>query len=100
MNRPETDCIEMSTSDCEPLSKTANLDEIFFVGREVIQSAFFRLTDWIALHRNGVEPRRFDAINRGQSVSYISIQGSASVPGVHARPSGSPMDYVEPTYES
>jgi ABC-type sugar transport system permease subunit len=28
----------------------------------------------------------------------IAIQGSASVLGVHARSSGSPKDYVEPTY--
>jgi hypothetical protein len=46
----------------------------------------------------GIEHRRFDARPGATLSPTIAIQGSASVLGVHARSSGSPKDYVEPTY--
>jgi hypothetical protein len=64
----------------------------------VIAIAFFRLTIFRLILSLEIEHRRFDA-RPGAILSPTSaIQGSASVPGVHARSSGSPMDYVEPTY--
>jgi len=65
---------------------------------EVIAFAFFVLTIFGVILSLEIEHRRFDA-RPGAILSPTSaIQGSASVPGVHARSSGSPMDYVEPTY--
>jgi hypothetical protein len=83
----------MSTSDSEQREQIRVSSSRNLFGCEVIRSAFFPLTDWIVLRSFKIEHWRFDAINQGQSVSYIAIQGSASVPGVHARSSGSPMDY-------
>jgi len=64
----------------------------------VIASAFFPLTDSIALRSFEIEHGLSDAIPGAILSPTIAIQGSASVPGVHARSSGSPKDYVEPTY--
>jgi hypothetical protein len=60
--------------------------------------AVFRLTDSNLILSLIFEHRRFDAKPGATLSPTIAIQGSASVPGVHARSSGSPKDYVEPTY--
>jgi len=44
------------------------------------------------------EHRLSDAKPGAELSPTSAIQGSASDSGVHARPSGSPMNYVEPTY--
>ena len=62
------------------------------------ESGFFGLTDSAAILSLKFEHRRFDARPGAYLSPTIAIQGSASVPGVHARSSGSPKDYVEPTY--
>jgi len=56
------------------------------------------LTDAILILSVEIEHRRFDATPGVTLSPTIAIQGSASVLGVHARSSGSPKDYVEPTY--
>ena len=52
----------MSTRVFGSLGKFAIRDEIFFLCGEVIRSAFFRLTDWIALRSFEIEHGLFDAI--------------------------------------
>lgn len=64
----------------------------------VIASVFFPLTESCSVRSFEIEHRRSDARPEAILSPTIAIQGSASVPGVHARSSGSPKDYVEPTY--
>jgi len=65
---------------------------------EVIDSSFFRLTVSIEILSVDQEHRRSDARPEEILSPTSAIQGSASVLGVHACSSGSPKDYVEPTY--
>src|SRR5438094_624246 len=62
----------------------------------VIRHACFRLTKPITIHNVKFEHWRFDAKPRATLSPTSAIQGSASVLGVHARSSGSPIDYAEP----
>ena len=66
--------------------------------RDHRDAAVFRLTDRTAILSLIFEHRLSDAIPGAYLSPTIVIQGSATVPGVHARSSGSPKDYVEPTY--
>jgi len=60
--------------------------------------AIFELTESKPILSLILEHWRSDARPRATLSPTIAIQGSASVLGVHARSSGSPKDYVEPTY--
>jgi hypothetical protein len=61
-SRPGRDFIEMSTCDSSLATNSATRDDYFFLRIEVIRSAFFRLTDWIALRSFEIEHGLFDAI--------------------------------------